>query len=146
MEIILKSIKELEEFANKLAKELTPQKDIATVVALSGELGAGKTTFVQAIARSLNIQEIVSSPTFNIIKMFSINNSNFKQLIHIDAYRLENPKELELLNWQEMLQNSHNLIFIEWPERIKEILPKHYRLISLLHNTDDSRILSDTQI
>jgi tRNA threonylcarbamoyladenosine biosynthesis protein TsaE len=71
--------------------------DKALLVALSGNLGAGKTTFTQKIAEQLNIPEKITSPTFVLMKKYSINFGQFKNLIHIDAYRLEDAQELSML-------------------------------------------------
>ena len=96
----------------------------ATVVALHGDLGAGKTTFVQGAARALGVNESVTSPTFVIQKIYPLQRQVFERLIHIDAYRLKDAHELEVLNWSETLRDPANLIFIEWPERVEGTLPK----------------------
>lgn len=107
----------------------------ATVVALSGELGAGKTTLTQEIARQLGIKENVNSPTYVIMKKYKIplSTSHFRFLIHIDAYRLESEQELEKLGWQEIIADPENLILIEWPERVKKLIPKDTMKILLKH-------------
>ena len=95
---------------------------------LFGDLGAGKTTFTKAVASVLGIEETVASPTFVIEKIYATplkfrGTSKFKHLIHIDAYRLESGQELLKLGWQEICENPQNLILIEWPEKVQEILP-----------------------
>lgn len=112
----------------------------ATVVALSGELGAGKTSLTQEIARQFGIKENVNSPTYVIMKKYKIPLSTygFRLLIHIDAYRLESEQELEKLGWQEIIAEPENLILIEWPERVKKLIPKDAVRISLEHR-DRSR-------
>ena len=92
----------------------------ATIVALSGDLGAGKTTFVQGAARALGVEEHVTSPTFVILKIYDLHGQAFKKLIHMDAYRLKGPQHLKVLGWEEMTSDPQNLIFIEWPEKIGE--------------------------
>ncbi|MFA6295463.1 MAG: tRNA (adenosine(37)-N6)-threonylcarbamoyltransferase complex ATPase subunit type 1 TsaE [Candidatus Paceibacterota bacterium] len=106
------------ELANKYNKS-----DKAVVVGLSGHLGAGKTAFVKAVAKELGVVGEITSPTFVIMKMYSVSQkivekSRFHQLIHIDAYRLENAQELEILNLQRLMLNKYNLIMIEWPENV----------------------------
>lgn len=115
------------------------KKEGAMVVALSGDLGAGKTAFTQSVGRILGIKEKIISPTFVIMKHYKTKNSNFKKLVHIDAYRLENGKELEKLRFTELLGDPANLILIEWPEMVKEIMPKKHRKISIKHLDEDSR-------
>lgn len=110
------------EFAEQLIKSF-PEVDGATVVALSGNLGSGKTTLTQMFAEILGVKDYVTSPTFVIEKIYETN-SIFKRLIHIDAYRLESGRELQDLNFEELVENKNNLILIEWPENVKEILPE----------------------
>ena len=99
-------------------------KGSATVVTLSGELGAGKTTFVQFVAGALGVSETVSSPTFVIEKIYALEGQRFSRLIHIDAYRMKDEHELEVLGWDEIVKESDNLILIEWPERVPNLIPK----------------------
>ena len=111
----------------------------ATIVALSGDLGAGKTTLTQSISRELGIHENVISPTFVIMKSYKINTGKHEQLIHIDAYRLNSAKELITLGWQEIISDPKNLVLIEWPERVEEIIPKNAQRILLSHKSEDER-------
>lgn len=101
---------------------------LATVVALSGDLGAGKTTFVQSLARDLGVKEVIVSPTFTIFKFYETSHSVFKTLIHMDAYRIEHLTELKPLRFSELIQNKDALFCIEWAEKILPALPEHYRL------------------
>ena len=103
-----------EEFVQKLKK-----KDKAFVVFLSGELGAGKTTFTQGVAKVLGITEDVTSPTFVILKRYEIPDFIFKNLIHIDAYRLKGYDELQKIRFEEYVNDADNLILLEWPEMVE---------------------------
>jgi tRNA threonylcarbamoyladenosine biosynthesis protein TsaE len=96
----------------------------ATVVTLSGELGAGKTTFVQKVAHALGIEDRVTSPTFVLEKIYQLSEQRFERLIHIDAYRLDSSKELEALGFAELLADPKNLILLEWPERVADLIPE----------------------
>jgi len=127
----VKSLEELravaEGFLSAIAKN--PLKETATVVGLSGDLGAGKTAFVKCVASILGVAEVVTSPTFILEKVYiiprgSVMGERFTKLIHIDAYRLEDSKEMRALDWDALLLYQHNLIFIEWPEQFKEAMPK----------------------
>ena len=102
----------------------------ATTVALSGNLGAGKTTFTKAFAQEIGITETITSPTFVIAKFYELKNKPWKKFIHIDAYRLESGDELSKLGFDELFKDPENLIFIEWPENVKSILPEKLTTIS----------------
>ena len=117
---------EAAQFAHTLKRD-----NAALVVALEGDLGAGKTTFVQGVARALGIKESVTSPTFVIQKTYPLQGSDFKQLVHIDAYRLKGAHELEVLEWKDAVADPSNLIFIEWPERVAGALPTNTRALHL---------------
>jgi tRNA threonylcarbamoyladenosine biosynthesis protein TsaE len=92
--------------------------DEALVVGLSGHLGAGKTAFVKAIAKEMGVTETVTSPTFVIMKIYETKNERWPRLVHIDAYRLERPEELEAIRWEALVADPKNLILMEWPENV----------------------------
>lgn len=96
----------------------------AAVVTLQGDLGAGKTTFTQTLARTLGVTEPVTSPTFVIMKGYELIDQPFDSLVHIDAYRLESSAELAVLGYVELLNTPRTLIVIEWPERVADLIPK----------------------
>lgn len=126
----------------EIAKEilsLLPKNQRATVVALSGDLGAGKTTLTQSIAREFGIAGNIVSPTFVIMKKYAISKRQFATLVHIDAYRLDSPEDLRKLGWMELLADPSNLIVIEWPEKAGEAIPKDAFRISLSHKDDETR-------
>lgn len=112
----------------------------ATIVGLYGDLGAGKTSFTQGVARALGIDETIVSPTFVIEKIYELplQGRPFVHFIHIDAYRLEHSSELVSLGWQKIISDPTNLIFIEWPERVGDIMPEHIK-INLEHTADGGR-------
>jgi tRNA threonylcarbamoyladenosine biosynthesis protein TsaE len=112
----------------------------AVLVTFSGDLGAGKTTLIQEIARQFNIQETVISPTYVIMKKYQIPHSEqFETLIHIDAYRIESEDELSNIGWDEYVANAKNLILVEWPERVPVHTKNPNLHITLTHHNDDSR-------
>lgn len=94
----------------------------ALVVGIVGELGAGKTAFVKTLARELGVVEEVTSPTFVIMKEYLTTHPYWKRMIHIDLYRLEAEKEIEVLNLPKYISDPHTLICIEWPEKGAEKL------------------------
>ena len=123
------SVKETEKVAKNFVEEITRAERArrnnqnALIVGLYGELGSGKTTFVKGIAKVFGLEKTITSPTFVIEKIYKLKNQVFDNLIHIDAYRLKNEKELLNLGWREISKNPKNIIFIEWPENVNDILP-----------------------
>lgn len=147
-EIITKSAKEMKKAGSALAKELKnkPLLKHAFVVALSGNLGSGKTTFTQGFAQGLEIKENVLSPTFVIQKDFLITNGAFNNFYHIDAYRLKNPKELLELGFKDLIKSPENLIVIEWADKIKKILPKNILKIKFMNLGKNKRKITYEKI
>lgn len=137
----LRDLETISEEVLQLASNLSVEG--AVVLALDGELGAGKTTFTQSLARKLGVEELITSPTFVIMKNYQTKNTRFKELVHIDAYRLESVDELKVLGFETMIKNKDCLICIEWASNVKEILPKE--LISLEFSLEkDKRLLKST--
>ena len=126
MEHILNNLDETKEFATQFISALTRNNATATVVGLSGDLGSGKTAFVKIAAQVLGVTEEVLSPTFVLAKFYPLSGKEWDELIHIDAYRIEDENELHVLRFEEMLNNPKKLLFIEWPEQ----LGKHYPLFA----------------
>lgn len=121
---ISKSLSDTLSIAEGLFQEISDTNSLKrNIIALSGDLGAGKTTFSQAIARTLGITGAVTSPTYVIMKMYEVDHPSVQTLVHIDAYRLESGRDLELLGWNDLIIDPKTLILIEWPEKIQEILP-----------------------
>jgi len=159
--IITKSSQQTRELGEKLAKGLflvgenfksnqfenisplevrmEARKRGAIVLGLSGDLGSGKTTFLQGFAKGLGIKEKILSPTFVIQKRFNIYNPKFKNFYHIDCYRLEKEKDVLMLGWKEIANNPQNIIAIEWPEKIKKVLPKNIIWIKFKFIDDKTR-------
>lgn len=109
-----------------LAKEFLKEKQLksAVVLGLKGELGGGKTTFLQGFAKGIGVKEKVLSPTFIIARKSQIRNPRFKNFYHVDCYRTQKPEEILDLGFKEIFQNPENIVVIEWADRIKRILPK----------------------
>jgi len=126
LKIISHSPAQTQKIAQILVKTLLDQRaNPPHIFALQGNLGAGKTTFIQGVGKALKIKGKILSPTFLIIKSFPLQkNPHFKNFYHIDCYRLEKPEEILALDFKKIIQDPKNLVFIEWPERIKKLLPK----------------------
>ncbi len=124
-----------EKFAKEILKKKPARNVVSTVgwsknrafvIGLEGELGSGKTTFLQGFARGLGTKERVLSPTFVIMKKFKIQHltSNTQYLIHIDSYRIEKPRELLNLGFKKIIFNPQNIVAIEWADQVRKIIPK----------------------
>lgn len=119
---------ETQDIAKNLALETINNGGI---IALIGDLGAGKTTFTQGFARGLGITEKINSPTFVLMHQHQIPESK-KILYHLDLYRLKNTRDIEQIGIQELLDNTdQNIILIEWAEKVESLLPKNIIKISI---------------
>ena len=125
--MISRGVKETEMIAENFVKDLRPLLADAYVVGLYGDLGSGKTAFVQGVAKAFGIRQNITSPTFVIMKSYKLQNSGFKFFIHIDAYRIEKEIELLHLGWKEIVADPGNIVFLEWPEKVPGILPTAMR-------------------
>ncbi len=114
----------------------------AAVIGLIGDLGAGKTIFAKGFAKGLGIKEDVTSPTFVLEKIYKLKTKNRRFFVHIDAYRIENSKELLSLGFKKLLKEPSNIILIEWADKIKNILPKKYIKICFEHMEKNKRKIS----
>lgn len=135
---ISNSLEETQKITDDFIETLLPNPEKAVVVGLSGNLGAGKTTLTQYLAKALGVGETVTSPTFVIEKVYELTGQKFTHLIHIDAYRLEKSDELIHLGWQDIISDKNNLIIIEWPERVADIMPEHTKVI-ISHISENKR-------
>lgn len=139
------SKEETQEIATIFAKSLKS----GGIFCLFGELGSGKTTFVQGVAKTLGVKEHITSPTFVILKQYKVNftppisggarKQKMINLIHIDCYRLSKLEDAQGLGLEDIFENFENLVFIEWPERILDILPKKRINITFKHLGRDKR-------
>ena len=111
----------------------------ATVLALHGDLGAGKTTFTQALGRALGVAEQITSPTFTIMKGYETTDVDFIHLIHMDAYRIDDISELGPLRFGEILSTPKTLFCIEWAEKISAALPEKVLNLSLSVASETTR-------
>ena len=169
MDIISKNTEDTNKIAKDFLKRITNSKgklqEKATICGLYGDLGAGKTTFMQYLAKHMGMKRKVNSPTFVIMKKYKLpmlkNSARksflanktkpvsagknlhkmpaFKYLFHLDAYRLKNEKELLHLGWEEIIGDNENLIFIEWPENIIKAMPKKHHRIHISHTKEGHR-------
>jgi tRNA threonylcarbamoyladenosine biosynthesis protein TsaE len=102
-------------------------------------LGAGKTTFSKKFLHALGVKESVTSPTFSIINSYDILYQNFTKVFHMDAYRIEDPKELDVLHFDEIISQKNSLIVIEWADLIKGKIPSNAVWIKFEYDTNETR-------
>lgn len=121
-------------FTMELGETIAKKLPDGSTICFSGDLGAGKTTFVRGLAKGLNITDVVQSPTFNIMKVYF---KGDRPLIHIDAYRLAdiNPD----IGLDEYIGYESGITVIEWPQFIQDLIPDNAISISIQHMGDDKR-------
>ncbi len=127
LEYLTRSPLQTKKLGEVLAKEVIKagKGDKARVLGLIGDLGGGKTTFLQGFARGLGIKERILSPTFVILKKFEIKKRGpFDFFYHIDCYRIGGSKDLAELGFKEMAADPANIIAAEWADKTKNLLPK----------------------
>lgn len=151
--VLLKNAAATKKFAAKLAKKIISNKSnlqrrTAIIVALIGDLGAGKTTFTQGFAKSLGVKGRIVSPTFLILRAYSlppsqykIHNSRFEKFYHADCYRIHKSKDLKILGFKEIFKNPENIVLVEWADRIKKILPKDTIWLEFSHGRKETERL-----
>lgn len=133
----MKTILRSENDTKKLAYSIAKQLHGGEILALTGELGAGKTTFTQYLSQALGVKKHVNSPTFVIMKIYEINprlssgsskKGSFRHLAHLDAYRIDNPAELNDLGLDLYINEPSAIVVIEWADKIKNYLKKYSKV------------------
>ncbi len=144
MEFISRSEQETFGFAKALASRLRGGE----VLALIGDLGAGKTVFARGLAAGLGVKENVNSPTFVLMKVYRVKDRlGVRQFVHIDAYRLESGAELKQIGVEDFLGKQDTVVLIEWADRVKEILPQKAITIKIKADEEKREIsMSASQI
>lgn len=139
-----RSAAETKKIAKAFAEELLKIKTGkgAFVVLLKGDLGAGKTTFIQGLMRGLGVKRKIVSPTFTLLRSYRIKAENFSTVHHFDCYRMADERELNGLRFKDMVKDPGNIILIEWPERVAKAIPRDKVTVSLDYgNTFNERII-----
>jgi tRNA threonylcarbamoyladenosine biosynthesis protein TsaE len=126
-------------FGADLAASLT----VGDVLLLHGDLGAGKTTLTQGIARALGIRGPVTSPTFTLVSEHRLPKPvrGIERLYHLDLYRLNDPDELESIGYEDYLAPEDGVSIIEWPERAGDWLPDRALIVEILPAGEDRRLV-----
>ena len=113
-----------------VAREVLYSLKGQNVILLKGELGAGKTTFAQGVLRALEAEGPFTSPTFVIMKKYDLKKQDFQAAYHIDCYRVGSI-DLQELGWEEIIKDPNNLVLVEWPEMIIDIIPSQHVLVEI---------------
>ena len=138
IQIAIPSLDKIEDAAHELKFRLGRQKKIA----FSGLMGAGKTTFIQALCKALGFEGVVNSPTFALINEY--NTSEGDSIFHFDLYRIENITELYDLGYEDYFY-SDSYVFIEWPEKAMELIPDDFLFLRIEVLANNSRLLTEIQ-
>lgn len=141
-EIVTKSAAETKAAAGRFISELLEDDGggKARLICLWGNLGSGKTTFVQGLAAELGVRGVVNSPTFLIMKKYELGGRRKgATLYHFDCYRIQSVEEVGDLGWGEIVDDADNVVVVEWPEKIDEILPARRVDVSFEHLEGDMR-------
>lgn len=139
MKLVVNNLEETQ----KLAQKLAPQLKAGMTVLLKGPLGSGKTAFVKAVGKALGVERAIKSPTYTIVKTYELPGRE-EELAHVDAYRLEEgyAESIDL----DAYLNAGAIIFIEWPQYVKEFLPDNYLMIEFELLDLDRRELTFSQV
>ncbi|HIZ86779.1 MAG TPA: tRNA (adenosine(37)-N6)-threonylcarbamoyltransferase complex ATPase subunit type 1 TsaE [Candidatus Coprenecus pullistercoris] len=124
---------------DRAAREFLKLTEGASVYAFYGSMGAGKTTFISAVCRVLEVEDEVASPTFTIVNEYLTGDG--RPVYHFDFYRIEKISEALDIGYEEYM-DSGELCFMEWPEKIEPILPDDALKVYISENADGSRTLS----
>jgi len=133
--IITNNFEETQKLGEDFARDLRGGE----VICLYGDLGSGKTTFVQGLARGLGIEKRIISPTFIIMRTYEINDAKVKNFYHVDLYRIETEKDVEGLGLIELMGDPEDIVVIEWPEKIENLLPQERKDIVFKYLDEDQR-------
>ena len=130
-----------EHLGQKLAKKILRERlrTNAIVLALTGDLGSGKTTFARGFLRGLAPRARTASPTFVLIRRAPLRGKKFTQFFHVDAYRLKRPQELVRLGFKEILADPRHLVLIEWADKLKKLLPRNLVGIKFSHTQNKNK-------
>ena len=125
IEIVSNSLQDTQKVAQSIVRCARPHRDNAFVLALNGELGAGKTQVAKVVAHSFGIERTIQSPTFVIMKSYLLSHPLFSVLYHFDWYRVATKEEIDGLGWGVIAQNKKAFVVVEWAENCDSALPSN---------------------
>jgi len=120
-----------------IAKQIVLESRSSKVIVFVGELGAGKTTLIGNICHYLGVNEYLGSPTFSLVNEYELKNNS--GIYHFDCFRIKSDEEMLDIGWDDYLQQN-KWIFIEWPEKIQNLLPEHFLLVNIKVVGENRRI------
>jgi tRNA threonylcarbamoyladenosine biosynthesis protein TsaE len=137
------TLDEMNRFAQTIGDRLKHinKPSAAYIITLSGELGAGKTTFVQFLAQHLGVGGVVQSPTFVLARTYQTQRTWPARILHVDAYRLEGPDALRALDWERETARTDTVILLEWPECVSPLYPTENMHLRFMLSEDGGRIV-----
>jgi tRNA threonylcarbamoyladenosine biosynthesis protein TsaE len=135
---------DLQTIAQEILDNHQSQVDVPLVISLQGDLGTGKTTFTQELGKLLGVTEVITSPTFTIMKQYETNHPQWHTLVHIDAYRLESEAETRPLYITDIVSQPHTISCIEWPEIIPTSIPDFAYQVLIEITKDEQRKVTIT--
>lgn len=153
MNKVITSLEEMKKIAQEVLATVVDiykkGRQDALVIALRGDLGAGKTTFAQCLCHCFCVKESITSPTYVIQKTYKTSGGDgnstadvfggIEKIHHIDAYRLEKPEELQVLGFERLLKDNHAIVLIEWPEKADGLLPADTKYIDFTFINENTR-------
>ena len=134
MEIAIENVADIPRAAQTFLNEFDHRK----IFAFDAEMGTGKTTFITGLLKAMGVEEVDGSPTYSLVNVYD--SPKYGKIYHFDLYRLENEIEALDIGIEEMLY-SNSICFIEWPEKITNLLPDNTIWSYIRKNSDDSRTL-----
>ena len=129
-----------EEETRAVAKEFAATLKGGEVIALQGNLGAGKTTFVRGVAEALGANGKIKSPTFAVVHEYETGSEEIERVVHLDLYRLEDPEELHNVGLEDLITEA-SVTFVEWPEKVGELIEYSHQ-IAIDHGCEDERTIT----
>lgn len=136
MEIKIQSLEQIKDAAQQFIDNMGE----GNVFAFYGKMGAGKTTFIKAICECLDVDDVITSPTFSIVNEYHSNRLD-ESVYHFDFYRIKKIEEVFDMGYEDYFYSSR-LCFLEWPELIEELLPKDTVKVSIMEQEDGSRFIT----
>lgn len=133
--LVIENLSDIE----NVAREFLKQTSGTQVYAFYGSMGAGKTTFISALCKVMGVEDEVASPTFTIVNEYRTETG--ESIYHFDFYRINNIREVLDIGYEEYM-NDGGISFMEWPEKIEEILPDDVLKVSIKEAEDGSRVIT----